>query len=209
MKKKKWAAAAAALAGCLLFSGCNTVALIQDLAMLAQEEETEPSTVVSPDQRYSLDIQGTWREAEAGELSWDAALEVANDSRDCYVVLLTEAKSDFSADFTLEDYRTVVLQSMEESLDGCQTVSGGPIEVGGMAGEAVELTGQTEVELLEDKTSRIGVTYWVDFLENETDFVRVTGWTTEERADANRDTVRQVMRSLAYAGGTEESGTAV
>lgn len=112
--------------------------------MLAQEEETEPSTVVSSDQRYSLDIQGTWREAEAGELSWDAALEVANDSRDCYVVLLTEAKNDFSADFTLEDYRTVVLQSMEESLDGCQTVSGGPIEVGGMAGEAVELTGQTE-----------------------------------------------------------------
>ena len=172
---------AAALAVAFLMSlpllgGCNTILLTRELAAKTEEGNT-PQTVATPDGRYEVTVTGGWTE-DSEQLENPQALRVIHTRRDMVVIVLAESKEE------------IALEVMQEDAQDVTHTAGVPVTVGGMRGLSAEMREETDdLELI----------YWLYFLENDDDFVRVVGWTTAEREADNRQAVQNVMQSVKTA----------
>ena len=184
---------AAALAGAFLMSlpllgGCNTILLTRELAAKTEEGNT-PQTVATPDGRYEVTVTGGWTE-DSEQLENPQALRVIHTRRDMVVIVLAESKEEIGLDIGIEAYMDASLEVMQEDAQDVTHTAGVPVTVGGMRGLSAEMREETDdLELI----------YWLYFLENDDDFVRVVGWTTAEREADNRQAVQNVMQSVKTA----------
>ena len=184
---------AAALAVAFLMSlpllgGCNTILLTRELAAKTEEGNT-PQTVATPDGRYEVTVTGGWTE-DSEQLENPQALRVIHTRRDMVVIVLAESKEEIGLDIGIEDYMDASLEVMQEDAQDVTHTAGVPVTVGGMRGLSAEMREETDdLELI----------YWLYFLENDDDFVRVVGWTTAEREADNRQAVQNVMQSVKTA----------
>ena len=184
---------AAALAVAFLMSlpllgGCNTILLTRELAAKTEEGNT-PQTVATPDGRYEVTVTGGWTE-DSEQLENPQALRVIHTRRDMVVIVLAESKEEIGLDIGIEEYMDASLEVMQEDAQDVTHTAGVPVTVGGMRGLSAEMREETDdLELI----------YWLYFLENDDDFVRVVGWTTAERDADNRQAVQNVMQSVKTA----------
>ena len=184
---------AAALAVDLLMSlpllgGCNTILLTRELAAKTEEGNT-PQTVATPDGRYEVTVTGGWTE-DSEQLENPQALRVIHTRRDMVVIVLAESKEEIGLDIGIEEYMDASLEVMQEDAQDVTHTAGVPVTVGGMRGLSAAMREETDdLELI----------YWLYFLENDDDFVRVVGWTTAEREADNRQAVQNVMQSVKTA----------
>lgn len=184
---------AAALAVAFLMSlpllgGCNTILLTRELAAKTEEGNT-PQTVATPDGRYEVTVTGGWTE-DSEQLENPQALRVIHTRRDMVVIVLAESKEETGLDIGIEEYMDASLEVMQEDAQDVTHTAGVPVTVGGMRGLSAEMREETDdLELI----------YWLYFLENDDDFVRVVGWTTAEREADNRQAVQNVMQSVKTA----------
>ena len=184
---------AAALAVAFLMSlpllgGCNTILLTRELAATTEEGNT-PQTVATPDGRYEVTVTGGWTE-DSEQLENPQALRVIHTRRDMVVIVLAESKEEIGLDIGIEEYMDASLEVMQEDAQDVTHTAGVPVTVGGMRGLSAEMREETDdLELI----------YWLYFLENDDDFVRVVGWTTAEREADNRQAVQNVMQSVKTA----------
>ena len=184
---------AAALAVAFLMSlpllgGCNTILLTRELAAKTEEGNT-PQTVATPDRRYEVTVTGGWTE-DSEQLENPQALRVIHTRRDMVVIVLAESKEEIGLDIGIEEYMDASLEVMQEDAQDVTHTAGVPVTVGGMRGLSAEMREETDdLELI----------YWLYFLENDDDFVRVVGWTTAEREADNRQAVQNVMQSVKTA----------
>ena len=184
---------AAALAVAFLMSlpllgGCNTILLTRELAAKTEEGNT-PQTVATPDGRYEVTVTGGWTE-DSEQLENPQALRVIHTRRDMVVIVLAESKEEIGLDIGIEEYMDAALEVMQEDAQDVTHTAGVPVTVGGMRGLSAEMREETDdLELI----------YWLYFLENDDDFVRVVGWTTAEREADNRQAVQNVMQSVKTA----------
>lgn len=118
------------------------------------------------------------------------ALRVIHTRRDMVVIVLAESKEEIGLDIGIEEYMDASLEVMQEDAQDVTHTAGVPVTVGGMRGLSAEMREETDdLELI----------YWLYFLENDDDFVRVVGWTTAEREADNRQAVQNVMQSVKTA----------
>ena len=184
---------AAALAVAFLMSlpllgGCNTILLTRELAAKTEEGNT-PQTVATPDGRYEVTVTGGWTE-DSEQLENPQALRVIHTRRDMVVIVLAESKEEIGLDIGIGEYMDASLEVMQEDAQDVTHTAGVPVTVGGMRGLSAEMREETDdLELI----------YWLYFLENDDDFVRVVGWTTAEREADNRQAVQNVMQSVKTA----------
>ena len=171
-----------------LLGGCNTILLTRELAAKTEEGNT-PQTVATPDGRYEVTVTGGWTE-DSEQLENPQALRVIHTRRDMVVIVLVESKEEIGLDIGIEEYMDASLEVMQEDAQDVTHTAGVPVTVGGMRGLSAEMREETDdLELI----------YWLYFLENDDDFVRVVGWTTAEREADNRQAVQNVMQSVKTA----------
>ena len=171
-----------------LLGGCNTILLTRELAAKTEEGNT-PQTVATPDGRYEVTVTGGWTE-DSKQLENPQALRVIHTRRDMVVIVLAESKEEIGLDIGIEEYMDASLEVMQEDAQDVTHTAGVPVTVGGMRGLSAEMREETDdIELI----------YWLYFLENDDDFVRVVGWTTAEREADNRQAVQNVMQSVKTA----------
>ena len=171
-----------------LLGGCNTILLTRELAAKTEEGNT-PQTVATPDGRYEVTVTGGWTE-DSKQLENPQALRVIHTRRDMVLIVLAENKEEIGLDIGIEEYMDASLEVMQEDAQDVTHTAGVPVTVGGMRGLSAEMREETDdLELI----------YWVYFLENDDDFVRVVGWTTAEREADNRQAVQNVMQSVKTA----------
>lgn len=171
-----------------LLGGCNTILLTRELAVKTEEGNT-PQTVATPDGRYEVTVTGGWTE-DSKQLENPQALRVIHTRRDMVVIVLAESKEEIGLDIGIEEYMDASLEVMQEDAQDVTHTAGVPVTVGGMRGLSAEMREETDdLELI----------YWLYFLENDDDFVRVVGWTTAEREADNRQAVQNVMQSVKTA----------
>ncbi len=171
-----------------LLGGCNTILLTRELAAKTEEGNT-PQTVATPDGRYEVTVTGGWTE-DSKQLENPQALRVIHTRRDMVVIVLAESKEEIGLDIGIEEYMDASLEVMQEDAQDVTHTAGVPVTVGGMRGLSAEMREETDdLELI----------YWLYFLENDDDFVRVVGWTTAEREADNRQAVQNVMQSVKTA----------
>ena len=188
MNIRATALAVAFLMSLPLLGGCNTILLTRELAAKT-EEGTTPQTVATPDGRYEVTVTGGWTE-DSKQLENPQALRVIHTRRDMVVIVLAESKEEIGLDIGIEEYMDASLEVMQEDAQDVTHTAGVPVTVGGMRGLSAEMREETDdLELI----------YWLYFLENDDDFVRVVGWTTAEREADNRQAVQNVMPSVKTA----------
>ena len=188
MNIRATALAVAFLVSLPLLGGCNTILLTRELAAKTEEGNT-PQTVATPDGRYEVTVTGGWTE-DSKQLENPQALRVIHTRRDMVVIVLAESKEEIGLDIGIEEYMDASLEVMQEDAQDVTHTAGVPVTVGGMRGLSAEMREETDdLELI----------YWLYFLENDDDFVRVVGWTTAEREADNRQAVQNVMQSVKTA----------
>ena len=188
MNIRATALAVAFLMSLPLLGGCNTILLTRELAAKTEEGNT-PQTVATPDGRYEVTVTGGWTE-DSKQLENPQALRVSHTRRDMVVIVLAESKEEIGLDIGIEEYMDASLEVMQEDAQDVTHTAGVPVTVGGMRGLSAEMREETDdLELI----------YWLYFLENDDDFVRVVGWTTAEREADNRQAVQNVMQSVKTA----------
>ena len=188
MNIRATALAVAFLMSLPLLGGCNTILLTRELAAKTEEGNT-PQTVATPDGRYEVTVTGGWTE-DSKQLENPQALRVIHTRRDMVVIVLAESKEEIGLDIGIEEYMDASLEVMQEDAQDVTPTAGVPVTVGGMRGLSAEMREETDdLELI----------YWLYFLENDDDFVRVVGWTTAEREADNRQAVQNVMQSVKTA----------
>ena len=188
MNIRATALAVAFLMSLPLLGGCNTILLTRELAAKTEEGNT-PQTVATPDGRYEVTVTGGWTE-DSKQLENPHALRVIHTRRDMVVIVLAESKEEIGLDIGIEEYMDASLEVMQEDAQDVTHTAGVPVTVGGMRGLSAEMREETDdLELI----------YWLYFLENDDDFVRVVGWTTAEREADNRQAVQNVMQSVKTA----------
>ena len=188
MNIRATALAVAFLMSLPLRGGCNTILLTRELAAKTEEGNT-PQTVATPDGRYEVTVTGGWTE-DSKQLENPQALRVIHTRRDMVVIVLAESKEEIGLDIGIEEYMDASLEVMQEDAQDVTHTAGVPVTVGGMRGLSAEMREETDdLELI----------YWLYFLENDDDFVRVVGWTTAEREADNRQAVQNVMQSVKTA----------
>ena len=188
MNIRATALAVAFLMSLPLLGGCNTILLTRELAAKTEEGNT-PQTVATPDGRYEVTVTGGWTE-DSKQLENPQALRVIHTRRDMVVIVLAESKEEIGLDIGIEEYMDASLEVMQEDAQDVTHTAGVPVTVGGMRCLSAEMREETDdLELI----------YWLYFLENDDDFVRVVGWTTAEREADNRQAVQNVMQSVKTA----------
>ena len=188
MNIRATALAVAFLMSLPLLGGCNTILLTRELAAKTEEGNT-PQTVATPDGRYEVTVTGGWTE-DSKQLENPQALRVIHTRGDMVVIVLAESKEEIGLDIGIEEYMDASLEVMQEDAQDVTHTAGVPVTVGGMRGLSAEMREETDdLELI----------YWLYFLENDDDFVRVVGWTTAEREADNRQAVQNVMQSVKTA----------
>lgn len=188
MNIRATALAVAFLMSLPLLGGCNTILLTRELAAKTEEGNT-PQTVATPDGRYEVTVTDGWTE-DSKQLENPQALRVIHTRRDMVVIVLAESKEEIGLDIGIEEYMDASLEVMQEDAQDVTHTAGVPVTVGGMRGLSAEMREETDdLELI----------YWLYFLENDDDFVRVVGWTTAEREADNRQAVQNVMQSVKTA----------
>ena len=188
MNIRATALAVAFLMSLPLLGGCNTILLTRELAAKTEEGNT-PQTVATPDGRYEVTVTGGWTE-DSKQLENPQALRVIHTRRDMVVIVLAESKEEIGLDIGIEEYMDASLEVMQDDAQDVTHTAGVPVTVSGMRGLSAEMR---------EKTDGLELIYWLYFLENDDDFVRVVGWTTAEREADNRQAIQDVMQSVKTA----------
>ncbi|MFS0725017.1 PsbP-related protein [Paenibacillus sp. 1P07SE] len=92
---------------------------------------------------FQIMLPGDWTEETT--LTPGADIQAARMAQEDYLAVITEPKSTFSGDTTLEDYLDLVLQNgMLEAIEGAQMSDPEAVDVGGKPGLQFMLTGSVE-----------------------------------------------------------------
>lgn len=122
-----------------------------------------------------------------------ASIKASNPLQEMYAMVITEEKSDFSDEMTLQEYTEIVLESMEENVEKPDATSPLTVMVNGLEGRQY---------LLQGEVKNVKVTYLVTTVETAANFHQIVTWTLTSRISKNRtalqgvtDTFRPVIRT--------------
>ncbi|HIW73826.1 MAG TPA: hypothetical protein H9684_05850 [Firmicutes bacterium] len=179
------AVAAALLAGML--GGCNIISLGR--AILNEQKAEEEVVLTSTDGRYQLTVPGDWTDAGAS-LNEQAILAAYNPQKEKYAVVLAESREDFYDDVTARDYMDVLIEQMSWTVEDMTFTPAETVTVGGREGYLSRIDGAVD---------GLKVTYWLTCVETSADFVQITAWTLQSKAEEYEEEFRRVGTSLQEA----------
>ncbi len=149
----------------------------------------KPSTLKSTDGKFQITVPAGWREDST--LNDKAAIQAANPLKEVYVIVLTEAASDFSEDVTLDDYTDITLNSMKSNLGSAAVATQPvPVSINGNQGMQYEMQGETK---------KVKLGYVVTNVKSTDHFHQIVTWTLQSKLDENRKTLQDVAASFGPA----------
>ncbi|HEY8188370.1 MAG TPA: hypothetical protein VIF64_20035 [Pyrinomonadaceae bacterium] len=140
-----------------------------------------PTVLKSPDGKFQLTVPAGWRENPT--LNEKADIKAGNPIQEMYVIVITEPKTDFTGDMTLEEYSNIVRDSMTSNLTSPDSTQPVPVTINGRPGLRYELQGAIR---------NVKLTYLVTNIETDAHYHQVITWTLQSHMDRNRATLQQV-----------------
>ena len=163
-------------------------ALLLFVAVLACKSLQSPdkSTILnSPDGKFQLTVPAGWRE-HAG-LNDKADIKAASLIDEMYVIVITEAKLDFTDEMTLDQYTTISRDSMVSNLAASDATPPVPVTISGNAGRQYEIQGAVE---------NVRLAYLVTTVETAAHYHQIITWTLRSRINENQMTLQQVTETF-------------
>jgi hypothetical protein len=168
----------AILAGGGALGTCVIAILVS--VLIARSPPGQPKVVVATDGGSQVTIPSMWHEIPT--LNEKAEIQVGNEVREQYLIVLTEAKMDF-AETDLARYADLAAETLEESLTNKVRSPSVPRQVQGRPALEFRITATID---------NLNVVYWLTAVEGRDHYYQVLTWTLASRANANESVLRGV-----------------
>jgi hypothetical protein len=144
-----------------------------------------PTVLKSPDGKFQLTVPGGWR--ENASLNDKANIKAANAFEELYVIVITEPKSDFTTEMTLDEFTSVTRESIVSNLVFPNATEPRPVTINGNDGRAYEVEGAIK---------NVKLAYRVATVETPEHYHQVITWTLQSRKDKNQFVLQKVIDSF-------------
>ena len=131
-----------------------------------------------------LTIPGHWN--ETNKLNDEADVQVCNELREQYLIVLTEPKKDFPTGFNLEAFAKLTSGAITQSAKGRAGASN-KTTINGKDAVMTEISGTID---------GVAVFYLHTAVEGAAHFHQIIAWTTAELESKNRPILEQAIRSF-------------
>ena len=144
--------------------------------------------VSGADETVSISAPSGWNLNDLG-LYPNAVIGVANDANSEYLIVTKKAKTDVSANSTINDYMNMV-----KSVFGLVVTNGvwgqsSNVTIGGCSGLAVQLTGIR-------KSNGISTIYYINVVASKDYYYNICGYTDASLASANQAQLQTIIKSF-------------
>ncbi len=144
-----------------------------------------PSVLTSPDGRFQLTVPADWQKET--QLNEQASIQASNRGRETYVILLTESKSDFADEMTLERFTSATRGNMMAGVSSAQSAEPTPTTISGNPALQYEIRGVIE---------GLNAVYLITTVETSEHYHQIISWTLPSRLDQHRGTLLEVAKSF-------------
>src|SRR5260370_25663251 len=122
-------------------SGIFAIALLVCVVVACKQLQNlaRPTVLKSPDGKFQLTVPAGWQERPA--LNAQASIKAANLVQETYVILITENKSDFANDMTLDRFTDITRGAMVKRVAEGDASSSVPVTINGNEGRQYSLEG--------------------------------------------------------------------
>lgn len=145
----------------------------------------KPTVLKSPDGKFQLTVPGGWR--ENASLNDKADIKAANPLEEMYVIVITEAKSDFTDEMSLDEFTRITRESIISNLGAPNATQPQPVTINGNPGSAYEVEGAVK---------NVKLAYRVTTVETPDHYHQVITWTLQSHKDKNQTTLQEVIASF-------------
>ncbi|GAA3443357.1 hypothetical protein [Planomonospora venezuelensis] len=158
----------------------------------AQTEQSSPPavpdgrTVTSTDGKSQLTIPADW---ETLSLLNEADVQVGNQAKEQYLMVITEDKASFDLD--LAGYGKLVIEQMQTKLTNTSAGEPQQLTINGAPAIQYELHGTAQ---------GVRITYWVTLVQGAADFHQVLTWTLETKGEEHGPLLRDVTATFKDLG---------
>ncbi len=170
--------------------GCSAL----DKARREIAEAGKPKTLTSSNGKYQISIPGDW--SETSKLNEQATIQAAKLADELYVVVITEDKTDFADDMTLEKYTGIIIEQMKGRVTDAEASEPVSLTVNGNNATRFELKGTI---------SSLKAVYVCTIVETKGSFNQVLGWTLNSRFKENKPKLVSVEESFSEVSGDLQS----
>jgi hypothetical protein len=144
--------------------------------------------VSGADQTVSVSAPSGWNLNDLG-LYPNAIIGVANDANSEYLIVTKKAKTDVSANSTINDYMNLV-----KSVFGLVVTNGvwgqsSNVTIGGCSGLSVQLTGIR-------KSNGVSTIYYINVVASKDYYYNICGYTDASLASANQAQLQTIIKSF-------------
>ena len=148
-----------------------------------------PTVLKSPDGKFQLTVPAGWR--VNASLNDKADIKAANTSEEQYVIVITEPKSDFTAEMTLDEFTNVTRESIISNLGTPEATEPRAVTVSGNDARAYDVEGAIK---------NVKLAYRVTTVETSEYYHQVIIWTLLSRKDKNLPILQKVIDSFRTTG---------
>jgi DnaJ-class molecular chaperone len=183
--------ASALLFSVIILSGCSSAPGKSSAPSTAPTQSAAPSTVLvtSEDKNISIDVPAGWNTNDMSlSPSGSAIIGVSNNQDYQYLIITRRAKSDFAANFNLNDYMADLKKDYDIELINPVWGQISSTTIGGCNALSVEVNGTT----LHGKAE----VYWISAIEGKNNYYCVSGWTPKSKSETNQQIIESVINSF-------------
>ncbi len=184
-KSKGWTVATIVMGVLGLGAVIAAVAFSANQVAEAVEESKIPREFADDEGRFALTGPGSWSVQDLGHP--DAELEIGNLFAEEYVMVISEAKSEFDEDFSLDDFADIAGGAMIDVLGDPDYSEFEELTVNGMPARRHRLNGTID---------GIRIAYVNTFVEGKEDFHQVLAWTLEVKQDLAIEKLQEAANSF-------------
>src|SRR5688500_14793566 len=145
----------------------------------------QPTVLKSPDGKFQLTIPAGWRENSS--LNDQAEIKAGNSLAEMYVIVITEAKADFTDETTLEHFTKITQASMMSNLESVDASPPVPLTINGNAGRQYMMKGVTK---------NVKLAYLITNVETAAYFHQIVCWSLQSRINKNQTTLQKITETF-------------
>ncbi len=152
------------------------------------QADAATTTIVFWDGSYTIEKPASWNEMD--DLSDEADVQMGNELREAYLVVLTESKSDFVDGFDLQSFSDLVRSSLTDGTDAYTETGPEVIQINGMPAIRYEIDGEID---------NLRLKYWHVCIDTGEDYHQVLAWSLPSRFERNAADFAQALMSIRHA----------
>ena len=152
---------------------------------LACKSLGEPHTIKSKDGKYEITVPANM--SESPSLNKDARLTAANRANELYVFVLTNKKSDYASEQTLDEHTDILRNALIKELTNADASTPEKVTINGREGRRYRVTGARD---------DIKLAYFMTIVETADDFHHIWSWTEGSKAGENGPTLTRIADSF-------------